>query len=105
MKINYDSEFYKNETLSPSPCAASNCANQPLPEATLADIVRENSASLGTLCYVVNNLYTHLYGDTNPCNVADNEGPTCLWDEVAEQARTLHLINEKLAMICHKLGM
>lgn len=89
-----------DDTLSLSPCA-----NQPLPEVNLTDIVRENSVSLGNLYYVVNNLYTHLYGDSNPCNIEDNANPTCLWDEVTNQARTLLLINEKLALICTKLGM
>lgn len=95
--MNYDKH---GDTLSLSPCA-----NQPLPEANLTDIVRENSAHLGNLYYVVNNLYTHLYGNTNPCNVSDSKAPECIWDEVTDQTRTLLLINEKLALICTKLGM
>lgn len=95
--MNYDKH---GDTLSLSPCA-----NQPLPEANLTDIIRENSASLNTLCVVVDKLYAHLYGNTNPCNVSDSKTPACLWDEVTDQARTLLLINEKLALICTKLGM
>ncbi len=95
--MNYDKH---GDTLSLSPCA-----NQPLPEPNLTDIIRENSASLNTLYYTVNNLYTHLYGDTTPCNVEKSTDPTCLWDEVTNQVRTLLLINEKLALICTKLGV
>lgn len=100
MKLNYESEHYKNDTIIPNPCAT-----QPLREATLADIARSNSAGLDTLYYTVNKLYTHLYGDTIPHNTEGNAEPTCLWDEVANQARTLLLINEKLALICAKLGV
>lgn len=104
MKLNYESEHYKNDTIGLSPCA-SNCANEKLPEVTLTEIARSNSVALNTLQHAVNNLYTHLYGDTTPCTTEGNTGPTCLWDELTNQSRTLLLTTEKLTLICNKLGM
>jgi hypothetical protein len=95
--MNYDKH---GDTLSLSPCAT-----EPRPEATLSEIVRNNSSDLDNLDYVINLLYTHLYGCTEPRNESTEEAPTCMMEEVTNQSRKLRIINEKLAKICSKLGV
>ena len=89
-----------NDTLSLSPCAT-----EPVPEATLSEIVRNNSTYMNDIDCVISNLYTHLYGCPEQKFGANEEAPTCMMEEVTNQSRKLLIINEKLAMICSKLGM
>ena len=98
---------YNNyDTCTNIPCPESNlCTQAPLPEATLSDIVRNNTVDINNIKYVLENIYRHLYGNpeekTGPCN----EKPECLRDELLDQSHNLTAINEKLARICSKLGM
>ena len=95
--MNYNNH---NDTISLSPCA-----NQAPPEVTLTDIVRTNSSDLKNIDYVVNSLYTHLYGNIAPHDASNETDPTCLRDEITAQSHKLLVINEKLALICAKLGV
>lgn len=89
-----------DDTLSLSPCA-----NQPLPEANLTDLIRNNSVDIRSIDSIVNAIYTHLYGKIDAGNMPSLGEPTCLRDEVVNQSHNLVAINEKLALICTKLGV
>lgn len=83
------------------------CSNEQhaLPEATLSDIVRENSVHINSIKYTLECMYRHLYGGSENPNDGCTEKPECMRDELTEQTRTLLIINENLARISSKLGM
>jgi hypothetical protein len=85
--------------------AGDTCAQAPLPEATLSDIVRSNTVDINNIKYVLENMYQHLYGNPEEKTGQVNKEPECFRDEIVAQSHNLTAINEKLARICSKLGM
>lgn len=77
----------------------------PLPEATLTDIVRDNTVSIHNIMHVVDAMYQHLYGNPEEKMGSNIEDSKCFRDEILAQSQNLLVINEKLARICSKLGM
>ena len=86
-------------------CPEANCAQAPLPEATVSDTVRENTIHINNIKYVLENMYRHLYGASEERTGCCSEKPECLRDELIDQSRALLIINENLARISSKLGM
>ena len=106
MKLNYESEHYKNDTISLSPCAASNCANEKVPEASVVEYMHANTETLRGIDHMANELYTCLYGAMERTSAPPRtDGPTCFTDELTMQGQMISDIHYTLALICTKLGM
>ena len=85
--------------------AGDTCTQNPLPEATLSDIVRSNTGEINNIKYVIDSMYQHLYGNPEEKTGLVSKEPECFRDEIVDQSRNLVAINEMLARICAKLGM